>query len=71
MSQCLIFVFKKYCNEIDYDKKDENFVKINSINRLVINYFGDVLNYVKKDENLEDKLRIKLVEELKILNKIK
>ena len=71
MSQCLIFVFKKYCNEIDYDKKDENFVKINSINRLVINYFGDVLNYVKKDENLEDKLRIKLANELKKLKKIK
>ena len=69
MSQCLIFVFKKYCSELDYDKKDENFVKINSINRLVINYFGEVLNCVKRDENLEDKLRLKLVKELKILQK--
>ena len=69
MSQCLIFVFKKYCNEIDYDKKDENFVKINSINRFVINYFGEVLNCVKRDENLEDKIRIKLVKELKSLKK--
>ena len=69
MSQCLIFVFKKYCSELNYDKKDENFVKINSINRLVINYFGEVLNCVKRDENLEDKLRLKLVKELKILQK--
>ena len=69
MSQCLIFVFKKYCNEIDYDKKDENFVKINSINRLVINYFGEVLNCVKIDENIEDKLRFRMVRELKILQK--
>ena len=69
MSQCLIFVFKKYCSELNYDKKDENFVKINSINRLVINYFGEVLNCLKRDENLEDKLRIKLVKELKSLKK--
>ena len=69
MSQCLIFVFKKYCSELNYDKKDENFVKINSINRLVINYFGGVLNCVKRDENLEDKLRFKLVKELKNLQK--
>ena len=64
MSQCLIFVFKKYCQEIDYNKKDENFVKINTINRTVINYFGKTINNINKDENLEDKLRIKLNNEL-------
>ena len=64
MSQCLIFVFKKYCKELDYDKKDENFVKINTINRLVIKYFGETLNYINKNENLEDKLRTKLAKEL-------
>ena len=30
LSECLIFVFKKYCKEFELDKKDENFVKINS-----------------------------------------
>ena len=64
LSECLIFVFKKYCKEFELDKKDENFVKINSINKLVINYFGETLNCVSKDENLEDKLRINLANKL-------
>ena len=64
LSECLIFVFKKYCKEFELDKKDENFVKINSINKLVINYFGETLNCVNKDENLEDKLRINLANKL-------
>lgn len=64
MSECLIFVFKKYCKEFEKDKKDENFVKINTINKLVIKYFGETLYWVNKDENLEDKLRIKLANEL-------
>ena len=64
LSECLIFVFKKYRKEFELDKKDENFVKINSINKLVINYFGETLNCVNKDENLEDKLRINLANKL-------
>ena len=64
LSECLIFVFKKYCKEFELDKKDENFVKINSINKLVINYFGETLNCVNKDENFEDKLRINLANKL-------
>ena len=60
LSQCLIFVFKKYQGEIEYDKKDENLVKINSINRFAISCFGDIINNIQKNENLEEKLRIKL-----------
>lgn len=64
LSQCLIFVFKKYQSTIEYDKKDENLVKINSINRYVISCFGDVINNIQKNENLEEKLRIKLANEI-------
>jgi len=64
LSECLIFVFKKYCQEFELDKKDENFVKINTINKLVINYFGETLNSVSKNENLEDKLRVYLANKL-------
>ena len=39
-------------------------MKINTINKLVIKYFGETLYWVNKDENLEDKLRIKLANEL-------
>ena len=64
LSQCLIFVFKKYQGVIEYDKKDENLVKINAINRYVISCFGDIINNIQKNENLEDKLRIKLANEI-------
>lgn len=64
MSQCLIFVFKKYQNEFELDKKELNFIKINSIIKSVIYYFGEVLNNIKKNENLEEKLTIRLAKEL-------
>lgn len=64
MSQCLLFVFKKYQSEIEYDKKDENFVKINSIIKEAIYYLGDTLNHTNKNENLEEKLIHKLAGEL-------
>ena len=64
MSQCLIFIFKKYQNEFEYDKKDENFIKINSIIRLVIFCLKETLDNLNKNENLEDKLKIRLTKEL-------
>ena len=39
LSQCFIFIFKKYIEELDLDKKNENLVKINSITRLAISCF--------------------------------
>ena len=65
LSQCFIFIFKKYIEELDLDKKNENLVKINSITRLAISYFGDVINNINKNEDLEDKLKSRLAKELK------
>ena len=65
LSQCFIFIFKKYIEELDLDKKNENLVKINSITRLAISCFEDVTNNINKNEDFEDKLKNRLLKELK------
>ena len=65
LSQCFIFIFKKYQDEFEFDKKNENLVKINSITRLAISCFGDVINNINKNEDLEDELKRRLAKELK------
>ena len=65
LSQCFIFIFKKYQDEFELDKKNENLVKINSITRLAISCFGDVINNMNKNEDLEDELKRRLAKELK------
>ena len=65
LSQCFIFIFKKYIEELDLDKKNENLVKINSITRLAISCFEDVTNNINKNEDFEDKLNNRLLKELK------
>ena len=65
LSQCFIFIFKKYQDEFELDKKNENLVKINSITRLAISCFGDVINNINKNEDLEEELKRRLTKELK------
>ena len=65
LSQCFIFIFKKYIEELDLYKKNENLVKINSITRLAISCFEDVTNNINKNEDFEDKLKNRLLKELK------
>ena len=65
LSQCFIFIFKKYMEELEFDKKNENLVKINSITRTAIACFEDVTNNINKNEDFEDKLKNRLLKELK------
>ena len=65
LSQCFIFIFQKYQEGLEYDKKNENLVKINSITRLTISYFEEVVNNINKNEDFEDKLKERLSKELK------
>ena len=65
LSQCFIFIFKKYMEELDLSQKNENLVKINSITRLAISCFDDVANNTNINEDFEDKLKNRLFKVLK------
>jgi len=64
LSQCFIFIFKKYMEELEFDKKNENLVKINSITRTAIACFEDVTNNINKNEDFENELKNRLLKEL-------
>ena len=62
LCQCLCFVFVKYNNDYEEDKKDENYFKINSIINKSIYYFKETLNNIKRNENLINKLNSRFEE---------
>ena len=57
ISHCLCFVFKKYSNEFEDGKKEEKYLKINSIIRLALNCLGETLDNIRENQNLGDELK--------------